>query len=264
MKPVRPLKLPTVTLCAATSTNVEATVAAIAASTDQILFGDVLLLTDSPAVGPLPGGRVERMSPLRSAAEYSQFLLTRLADYIRTDHCLVIQWDGFVINPRQWDDRFLEFDYIGSPWPQFADGHDVGNGGFSLRSRKLMEACRAPGFAQSHPEDIAIGRVNREFLERDHGMIFADRDTAARFAFERSTPPGATFGFHGVFNMIPLIGAERFWHTYRSLDDPSTAFHDYGLLMRQLGSTRRSARHWFEFTADLMRSRARKSRANQP
>ena len=33
-------------------------------------------------------------------------------------------------------------DYIGAPWPHFRDGHNVGNGGFSLRSRRLLEACR--------------------------------------------------------------------------------------------------------------------------
>ena len=96
------LELPTVTLCAATSTNVDATVAAIASSSEQIVFGDVLLLTDSESVESLPCGRIERIAPLRSACDYSQFMLGQLADHVRTDHCLVIQWDGFVIDPQQW------------------------------------------------------------------------------------------------------------------------------------------------------------------
>jgi hypothetical protein len=169
-----------------------------------------------------------------------------------------------VIDPAQWDERFLECDYIGAPWPQFGDGHDVGNGGFSLRSRKLLEACRTPGFNPSHPEDVAIGRVNRDYLEQEQGIVFADGETAARFAFERSAPARPTFGFHGVFNMIPLLGADRFWRIYRGLDDPSTVFHDYRLLMRQLGSGRGAARRRLELSADLVRSWAAKGRRDQP
>ena len=261
---MRPLELPTVTLCAATSTNVDATMAAIAASSEQVVFGDVLLLTDSAAVESLPAGRIERIAPLRSSADYSRFVLGRLADHVRTDHCLLIQWDGFVIDPAQWDERFLECDYIGAPWPQFGDGHDVGNGGFSLRSRKLLEACRTPGFNPSHPEDVAIGRVNRDYLEQEQGIVFADGETAARFAFERSAPARPTFGFHGVFNMIPLLGADCFWRIYRGLDDPSTVFHDYRLLMRQLGSGKGAARRRLELSADLVRSWAAKGRRDQP
>ncbi len=248
------LGLPSVTLCAATSVNVEATVAAIEASTDQVRFGDVVLFTDL-RLQQSPGGvRVVQIAPLRSGADYSNFLLRELAGHIRTDHCLIVQWDGFVVDAEQWDPAFLEYDYIGAPWPQFDDGRDVGNGGFSLRSRKLLDACRGPGFICSHPEDVAIGRLNRDFLERECGILFADRETAARFAHERSTPKSPTFGFHGVFNMIPLLGADEFWRLYRGLYERSSVFHDYRLLMRQLGTGRDATRRRLQLTLDLLRS----------
>ena len=38
-------------------------------------------------------------------------------------------------------------------------------------------------------------------LEERHGIRFADRVTAARFAFERTAPRDRPFGFHGIFNM---------------------------------------------------------------
>jgi hypothetical protein len=255
---VRRLELPTVTLCAATSVNIDATVAAMTSSMEEILFGDIVLFTDLAAEHLPDGGRVVPIGPIRSGHDYSRFLLHELADHIRTDHCLIVQWDGFVMNACQWDERFLACDYIGAPWPQFTDGHDVGNGGFSLRSRRLLEACRSPEFIPSHPEDVAVGRVNRDYLEASHGMVFADRDTAARFAFERSPPNGPTFGFHGIFNMIPLLGAERFWQVYCSLTDRSTVFHDYVLVMRQLGSSRNSARRRLQLTLDLICSWLRK------
>jgi hypothetical protein len=64
--------------------------------------------------------------------------------------------------------------------------------------------------------------------------------------------------------MIPLLGVERFWSIYEELDDPSTAIHDYGLLMRQLGSRRGAARRRFELTMDFVRSRIGKNRRRQP
>jgi hypothetical protein len=228
------LRLPTVTLCAATSVNIDATLAAIEASTDQILFGDVVLFTDArPAELPAQA-RIEPIAPLRSSADYSSFVLSELGRHLRTDHCLVVQWDGFVINPDAWNPGFLGFDYIGAPWPQFDDGHDVGNGGFSLRSRRLLDACRSPEFVAGHPEDLAICRTNRALLERRFGIRFADRPTAERFSFERSIPAEPTFGFHGVFNMVPVLGEDRFWEVYRSLDDRNTVATDLRLLLRQV------------------------------
>jgi hypothetical protein len=158
-----------------------------------------------------------------------------------------------VVDAEQWDPAFLEYDYIGAPWPQFDDGRDVGNGGFSLRSRKLLDACRAPEFVQSHPEDIAICRTNRTLLERQFGIRFADRATAARFSFERSKECAETFGFHGVFNMVSILGPDEFWEIYRSLDDRSTVFTDYRLIMRQLGSRSGELKKQARLTVDRLR-----------
>lgn len=244
------LSLPTVTLCAVTSVNLDATVEALRSCLNGIDFGQALLLTDAD-IRQLPPG-VDKISipPLRSGLAYSEFMLRELAAHIDTEHCLVTQWDGFVADPGQWDDRYLQYDFIGAPWPQFSDGHDVGNGGFSLRSRKLLEACRSPGFAVSHPEDVAIGRTNREFLEREHGIRFADRETAARFAFERSRSEGPSFGFHGVFNMVEVLGPERFWQLYDTLDERTAAMTDYRLLMRQAGSGTNGLRRRTRLTVD--------------
>lgn len=246
-------KLPEVTLCAATSVNIAPTVAALQASMDQVVFGEVLLFTDLEPPNLPDGIRVVPIPRLESGPAYSEFLLGGLADYIRTRHCLVIQWDGFVLDAANWDPEFLDCDYIGAPWPQFTDGHDVGNGGFSLRSRRLLEACRSPDFVRSHPEDVAICRANRNLLEQKHGIVFAGRTVAERFAFERTAAPHPTFGFHGVFNMISAVGPERFWEIYRSLGDPSTAFVDYWPLMRQLGRGPHALRRRLLLTIDRLR-----------
>src|SRR5204863_2475838 len=120
-----------------------------------------------------------------SASAYSTFMLGGLVEYVRTDHCLVVQWDGFVLDTEQWDPAFLDHDYIGAPWPQFSDGHDVGNGGFSLRSRRLLEACTALPFDGEVAEDVLICRLYRGELE-ERGFRFAPEPLARRFSFERN------------------------------------------------------------------------------
>lgn len=252
------LELPTVTLCAATSVNVEATVAALTACLEQIAFADCLLLTDAEVTPPSDKIRVVPIEKLFSSRDYSAFILNRLADHIHTMHCLVVQWDGYVLNVESWDSTFLLYDYVGAPWPQFDDEFSVGNGGFSLRSRKLLLACRDSEFCKSHPEDLAICRINRPLLESRHGIRFADKETAERFAFERSSTGQPTFGFHGIFNMLPLLGADRFWKLYRTLDDRSSAFVDFQELWRQFGggssALQRRARMTFDRLMNLFRS----------
>jgi hypothetical protein len=227
------LSLPSVTMIAATSVNLAATIAALRASMRQVEFGSVKLLTDK-VDAPLNGIDRVRIAPLTSASAYSQFMLHDLLDHVSTEFALVVQWDGFVTHPSLWEDDFFRQDYIGAPWPQFGDGHDVGNGGFSLRSRRLLEACRDPGFKPGHPEDVAIGRDNRRLLEDRHGIRFADTRTARRFSKERAGSALPSFGFHGVFNMVEALGPDRFWQIYSSLDERRGISRDLFQLARQL------------------------------
>lgn len=39
-------------------------------------------------------------------------------EYFNTTHMLKCTWDGFVLNPHLWDDSWLNYDMIGSPWPE--------------------------------------------------------------------------------------------------------------------------------------------------
>lgn len=105
-------------------------------------------------------------------------------------------------DPAQWDPTFLDYDYIGAPWPHFPEGMRVGNGGFSLRSRRLIDACAAIPVSRE-AEDVAICRTHRSALEAQ-GLRFAPDALARRFAYERMTRRGDEFGFHGAFNMVGL------------------------------------------------------------
>lgn len=227
------LSLPQVTAIAVTSVNVEATVAALRTSIAQVQFGAVKVLSDAePSALPLECEWVP-IKRLGSSKAYSQFILQNLADYVETSHCLLMQWDGYILSPHAWRSDFLDYDYIGASWPQFSDGKDVGNGGFSLRSRELLEACRGPEFTPLHPEDLAIGRHNRSLLE-EQGIRFAPVSLADEFSSERSGDINKSFGFHGVWHMPSILGPTKFFDLYRGLDDFGSVRYDFRSLLRQM------------------------------
>lgn len=201
--PCPKLDLPDVTLVAATSVALKATIRALDASIAQVNFGKVLLLTDKkPADSDTATICWRAIDPMRSRADYSRFMLGQLACHIETKFALIVQWDGYVTNASRWNPSFLDYDYIGAPWPHFRDGITVGNGGFSLRSRKLLEACRTLPESADSAEDVTVCRTYRALLEGAHDIRFAPEALAQEFAFERIPRTGREFGFHGVFNMF--------------------------------------------------------------
>jgi hypothetical protein len=220
-KPVRPRsrpELPDVTLVAVTSVAVEATVAALHRSMRQVQFGEVLLLCDrSPPAGADPAIRWRPVERLTSRRDYSRFMLSDLAGHISTSHALCVQWDGFVLDGNAWEPHFLDYDYIGAVWPHFSDGQNVGNGGFSLRSRRLLEQCRGLDYQGLELEDVVISRLCRPRLEAQ-GIRFAPAAVAQRFAYERESPTGREFGFHGSYNLVRHLAPGEALHLFRSLE----------------------------------------------
>lgn len=227
------IMLDQITLVAVTSINLEATLQALEACQRGAEFGACKLLTHQVPHRAVPGVEIIIIPELATARDYSHFILHGLADYVAAPHCLVVQWDGYVLHPERWRPEFLDYDYIGASWPQFDDGHDVGNGGFSLRSRRLLKACQDADFIPSHPEDVAIGRINRAWLERQ-GMRFGSRALADSFSAERAGLADKAFGFHGVWHMPSLLGAEGFWSLYQQLEDRTSVYHDLRLIMGQI------------------------------
>jgi hypothetical protein len=206
------MTLPTalgVTLCAASSVGLEATLWAMRRSMERVRFETAVLLSDVRPEG-LEGTGIEwrRIDRLSSRTDYSRFMLHKLADHIETSHVLVVQWDGFVRDGSRWNGDFLRYDYIGAVWPQFKDDWKVGNGGFSLRSKKLLEATRRIPI-ELEAEDLSICRTHRHMLEREHGIRFADVETARSFSYERERSKGDEFGFHGAYNLSAELPSDR-------------------------------------------------------
>lgn len=209
-----PVNLSNVTLCAIDCVSPALAARALQLSVQSCKFGAVKLLTSEPLSAD--GVETIRIRHLGSAVAYSEFVARELHRHVSTEFVLVTQWDGYVLNPQAWDPAFLNCDYIGARWtaeflePQsLADGHDVGNGGFSLRSRRfltaaaqLAENCDADSL---HPEDGVFCRLMRRRLETEFGVRFASGDVADLFAFEHAMSGQPTFGFHGIANLAATI-----------------------------------------------------------
>jgi hypothetical protein len=196
------LRLKDVTVCVADSVHPQLAARALEICMDKVDFADAVLFSDAIVAGRF---RCEAIAPLRSIDDYSRFCMQGLAKRIATPFALVTQWDGYVVDPRAWTNAFLRYDYIGAPgFSSEAARHlpwIVGNGGFSLRSRHLLDAVATLPPVEGIAEDRLICEVFREVLERDHGIRFAPEALADRFCFFQRDPVRPTFGFHGFYNL---------------------------------------------------------------
>jgi len=164
--------------------------------------------------------------------EYCWFMLFALWRVVHTEFALVVQDDGWVLDGNNWSDDYLNYDYVGAPihlakvesaqgvvWRnQFEWASDFGqpgcsvtpvqNGGFSLRSQRLMRALvdhphvkvevPPPDAVQGQPlrmfwhnnallEDVQLTAVLRPALEAV-GVRFAPLELARDFSVEHAAP----------------------------------------------------------------------------
>lgn len=157
--------------------------------------------------------------------EYSKFVLYELKNYIDTEYLITVQYDGFILNPHVWNDDWFNYDYIGAPFPPFYVSREdtsrlvrVGNGGFSLRSKKFINAFTELG--------LELIRDNLTGIAEDHqqccihhesylkyGIKFAPVEVAKYFSLENFTlTPEAkkqitSLGFHTCRG---YIGEEKY------------------------------------------------------
>ena len=115
------LQLPQVTLAAMTSVNISATIKALQYSMRGIDFGKVVLITHRKPLFLPEGITYRHIGRLDSIDKFNYDMVYELYKYVDTDFVLTVHADGFVVNPDMWQDAFLDYDYIGSPWP---DPHD--------------------------------------------------------------------------------------------------------------------------------------------
>jgi hypothetical protein len=192
-----------VTLVAAAGVKLRETQRALLQSCEQIRFEQAKLFVPQAgldelgdeAVGQLHAAGAEAVvipRALSSLQEYEQFVAKEMRHHVGTDHALIVQWDGYVLNGSAWDDEFLKYDFVGAPW--FWDGV-VGNAGFALVSKRLLEELARDEYEAS-PFDVNLCRRYRKQLE-ERGFKFAPLELAGRFSVENG-PYEGQFGWHGM------------------------------------------------------------------
>jgi hypothetical protein len=141
--------------------------------------------------------------------------MTQFPKYIKhfAPHLLSIHWDGYPVRPEAWDDRFYDYDFIGSPFPN----GEVGNNGFCFYSTKFVEgiaALKLPAKPEvCHPSDQILLRRNKEKL-KSWGIKICPYDLAFKFSTETywyrnevaGYRYGGSFGFHGMHTLETMHG----------------------------------------------------------
>jgi hypothetical protein len=195
------INLPEVTLLQLNCVDPVIGVKAMHYSSKDINFGKKILLSHE-----IPNNLTDDITfyqiPKLDHSNISRFRFEELYKYIQTEYYLSIQTDGFVINPHLWTDEFLQYDYIGAPWPSLPwnSVNRVGNGGFRLESKRLLNLCTNIVWNGQH-DDVMITNTFKDYFE-EHGCKFPSIEVAATFSLEHKIPEvvydlNNCFGFHG-------------------------------------------------------------------
>lgn len=202
------LQLPTVTLICVDCVDADRAAKVLEICKQKADFGAVKLLTHLPVESE---HRIEIM-PLTSLVMYSVFMLKKLHKYIDTPNVLIVQRDGWILNPQAFNMEWLELDYIG---PLFVQFDAVGSGGFSLRSKKIMQYAAEllplwnGTFEDAQRLQEGLGYYEDGVLCLDFNFRhfkFASKEQACEFAQGGNRNPDYLrefpFGFHRTWQTI--------------------------------------------------------------
>lgn len=153
---------------------------------------------------------------------YSTFMMHCLYAFIDTEFCLVVQDDGWVLDGNNFKEDYYNYDYIGGithaglvgdtlhlgfTWVDKPNPTLVLNGGFSLRSRRFLEAPNKYGVAQMFSpeihvwnEDIQLSCLRRHLFE-ELGFKYPTNQVAKHFSMEHIAPV-----FHDDLDFSKLLG----------------------------------------------------------
>jgi hypothetical protein len=185
------LDLSNISLVAIGSTKINETLKAISHCHSLCRFKETIFFTD--AIGVPYSHKIQRMNSIK---DYDKFVVKELPFLVDGDFILTIHWDGFIVNTDSWTNDFLNYDYIGAPWPWF--DNKCGNGGFCLKSKKFLEAQKdiVKNLAVNEPDDVMLSLTLREKFET-HDCKYATPDVAYKFSTEHGNYQiFKSFGFH--------------------------------------------------------------------
>ena len=215
---------------AADTYNFGGAVASLKKCMEQCEFDRVIFFTNIPL--KIDGIEVIQIEELSGKDGYSHFMLKEAYKYISSEFVLVVQHDAWILSSDEFNEELYNVDYAGGLWLE-KDGLANGNGGFSWRSYKLMEAVGKDDFINATaPEDVSLCRVYRRYLEKNYGLIWASDEICEQFSFELRTPNKPTFGFHNFFHKpyqpTVLISRKNAMGDVVMVEPVMRYFHDKG------------------------------------
>lgn len=209
------LDLKKVTLVVVTSVKIEENIQALIKSMNDIQYGDIKFFSH---IYPktLPYGVKFIECEQLDYVGFSRYTFLELWKYIDTEFCFLVHHDGWVNNPNNWDNRFLDYDYIGAPWAysdnayitDYGEHVRVGNAGVSIRSKKLLEMPTKLGLKLEERQGFYNDDGNYCVYHRktllENGIKYAPIELAAKFSREKwieGISRKDTFAFHGLYNL---------------------------------------------------------------
>ncbi len=192
------LKLPNVTLIALTDHKFEEHKAVADKVCEEIEFGAVKIIYDRGIN--------------HDVNNWNRKIIYELTNYVDTDFCFLFHADGYPINPSAWKDEFLDYDYIGAPWPLPTDDYSyrtpsgelvrVGNS-VSIRSKRILDEPRRlalewkPYYGNTNEDGFLCVHNRQNLIEA--GCKFAPFEVAKFFSREHEIEENQgieTFAFH--------------------------------------------------------------------
>ena len=178
-------------------------------------FGEILLYTDKPDLirfDPNRRARTILVPDFPNKIEAGRFYYQHAVAEITTDFALMMEWDAGIYDTKRWKPEFLNYDYIGAPWlvrSEEVGNKDVGNGGFTLMSKRLGTFLHENATKYPVVTDWDLCRNQRQALEAAGGFKWPDRNLAAQFSWELGPRDPENFGFHGAFNWPHMLEREE-------------------------------------------------------
>ena len=195
------LKLPNITLIALTSVRIPETIKALEYSCREIEFGSVKLASDIKPDNLPNYIQHEYTEKSSTIDEWNYNIIYNISKHVNTDFCILIHDNGFVVNSESWRDDFLDYDYIGAPWPIPKDnfsyrdinGNIIRQGNsVSLRSKKLLDVPNKLNLEwksfHGYTNEDGFICVNYRHKYLEEGCKFADINVAKYFSHEHMIP----------------------------------------------------------------------------
>jgi hypothetical protein len=208
--------LPDVTLVCTSSVRINEHIRSMLKCSEEIEFGKMLFVShEKPADLPTNIEFIE-YPKIENIMDFNHLMWEDIGWMIETSHSLFCQDHATILNSNLFKQEWLDLDYLGAIWPvvknsYVANNGEVvrnGNGGFSLRSTRLMRLPRQMDWELRQEQSYfnEDGNVccywRKEMLEQ--GIKYGTAEDAALFSYETPMLENdwgkmKTFGHHRNF-----------------------------------------------------------------